>query len=198
VNPLALFFALEGFMSRTLLPAVILMACFCARAQTAASPQPAQADAGAPQVDPAKEADIRHLLELTGAPSLAAQSMDQAEKSIKPLITNSLPPGDYRDKLVDLFFEKFRSRRDVGQLVALIVPIYDKYYTADEIKGLIKFYESPLGKKMASALPSILSESQQAGGKWGQELGRQSMMEVLAEHPDLRQALEQAKANQHP
>ncbi len=188
-------------MNRTWLVLAVVLAYHCAHAQTApsSSTQPAQtAGATAPQIDPAKEADIRHLLDLTGAASLATQSMDQAEKSIRPLITNSLPPGDYRDKLVDLFFEKFRSKRDSGQVVTLLVPIYDKYYTADEIKGLVKFHESPLGKKMSSVLPNILSESQQAGGKWGQELGRQSMVEVLAEHPDLRQALEQARASQNP
>ena len=136
-------------MNRILLVAVALLACVCAHAQTtsSSSTQAGPTDA-TPQVDPAKAADIRHLLELTGAASLATQSMDQAEKSIRPLITNSLPPGDYRDKLVDLFFEKFHSKRDSGQLIALIVPVYDKYYTGDEIKGLIKFYESPLGRKM--------------------------------------------------
>jgi hypothetical protein len=146
----------------------------------------------------AKEADIRQLLGLTGAGNLASQTMDQMEKDLRPLVSNALPPGDYREKLVDLFFERFRAKRDPAQLIAIVVPIYDKYYSDEEIKGLIKFYESPLGKKMAAALPQIMSESQAAGGKWGQELGRESMLEVLAEHPDLRRALEQAKATVPP
>ena len=126
------------------------------------------------------------------------QSMDQMETSIRPLFSNSLPPGEYRDKLVDLFFEKFHSKRDPDHLLALIIPIYDKYYTGPEIKSLIQFYDSPTGKKMAAVLPKIMSESQAAGRKWGEQLGRDSMMEVLEEHPDLRKALENAKANQRP
>lgn len=181
---------------RTALVFTIFLGSLCVHAQTGSTPtQQDSAQTGADsQVDPAKSADIRHLLDLTGASNLATQSMNQMEKDIRPLVSNSLPAGEYREKLVDLFFEKFRAKRDPEQLIAIIVPIYDKYYTADEIKGLIRFYESPLGKKMASVLPNIMKESQAVGGKWGQELGRQSMLEVLAEHPDLRRALEQAKA----
>jgi uncharacterized protein len=181
----------------------LFLGCVLAYPQTETQPtqnQPAQANASsaAPHIDPAKEADIRHLLDLTGTGSLMVQSMNEMEKSIRPLVSNSLPPGEYREKLVDLFFEKFRAKRDAGQLLALIIPIYDKYYTAAEIKGLIQFYGTPLGKKMASVLPNIMSESQAVGGKWGEQLGRDSMMEVLEEHPELRKALEDAKANQQP
>ena len=149
----------------------------------------------ASQVDPAKEADIRKLLELTGASNLATQAMDGMEQSIRPMLTNSLPPGEYREKLVELFFQKFHEKRDTKALVALIIPIYDKYYTSAELKGIIQFYESPVGKKMAASLPKIMAESQAVGGQWGEQLGRDCMMEVLQEHPELRQALESAKTN---
>jgi uncharacterized protein len=146
------------------------------------------------QKDQQKHADIRRLLELTGAATLA-QSMDGLEKNIRALIADSLPAGEYREQLVDLFFEKFHAKRDMNQLLDLVVPIYDKYYSDEEIKALIQFYETPVAKKMVAVLPKVLEESQAAGSKWGQELGRQCMMEVLAEHPELQKALEQAKNN---
>src|SRR5262245_61606994 len=59
------------------------------------------------KIDPAKEADIRKLLDLVGTKALVSQTIDSMSKSIKPLLTNSLPPGQYREKLVDLFFAKF-------------------------------------------------------------------------------------------
>ena len=151
-----------------------------------------------PKVDPVKEADIRQLLQVTNAAGIAAQSMDQMEKLIRPTVTRSLPSGDYRDKLVDLFFEKFRSKRSPDQLVDLIVPIYDKYYSDDEIKGLIQLYQTPLGKKMLTVLPNVMAESQTAGAAWGRDLGRQCLLEVLAEHPELAKALEDAKNNPQP
>jgi hypothetical protein len=185
----------------TVLALAILLGCASAYPQAATQPtqnRPAQAGAATSQIDPEKEADIRHLLEVAGASSLMTQSMDEMEKSIRPLFSNSLPPGEYREKLVNLFFEKFHAKRDPDHLLALIIPIYDKYYTGAEIKTLIQFYESPTGKKMAAVLPRIMGESQAAGGKWGEQLGRDSMMEVLEEHPDLRKALEDAKVNQRP
>ena len=145
-----------------------------------------------------KQADIRRLLQLTGAGALVTQTMDEMEKNIRPLITGSLPPGDYRDKRVDLFFQKFHEKRDSRQLLELIVPIYDKYYTAEDIKGLIAFYQTPTGQKMITVLPKIMADSQAAGGQWGQELGRECMMEVLQEHPEMQQAIMQAKRTDKP
>lgn len=143
----------------------------------------------------AKQDDIRKLLQVTGAGNLATQTMTEMEKSMRPLITNALPPGDYRAKLVDLFFDKFHSKMDVNTLTELIVPIYDKYLSDDDVKGLIQLYQTPMGQKLITVLPKVAAESQQAGEKWGQELGRQCMMEVLAEHPEIRQQIEAAQKN---
>lgn len=155
----------------------------------------AQANRARIQLEQAKQADIRQLLQVTGAASLATQSMDEMEKTMRPMISNVLPAGEYRDKLVDLFFAKFRSKRDPEQLISLIIPIYDKYYSDDDIKGLIQMYQTPLGQKMLSVLPKVLAESQAAGKKWGEQIGRESMMEVLAEHPEMEKAMEEAKKN---
>ncbi len=140
----------------------------------------------------AKDADIRRLLELTHAGALATQTMDSMEGNIKPLMTNSFPAGEYRDKLIDLFFVKFHSKFDQQTILDLAVPVYDKYYSDDEVKDLIRLYETPLGHKMLATLPKVMAELQAAGQKQGEELGRQSMMEVLAEHPEVEKALQAA------
>ena len=111
------------------------------------------------------------------------------------MVTDALPPGEYRAKVVDLFFEKFRSKRDPANLMNLVIPIYDKYYSDEDIRGLIQLYQTPLGKKMLSTLPNVMAESQAAGTKWGEQIGRESMIEVLTEHPELQKAMEEAKNN---
>jgi hypothetical protein len=155
----------------------------------------AKASRGQVQAEQSKQADILRLLQITGAGSIATQSMDQMEKTIRPMVTDALPPGDYREKLVDLFFEKFRSKRQPDELANLVIPIYDKYYSDEDIRGLIQLYQTPLGKKMLSTLPQVMAESQAAGTKWGEQIGRESMMEVLAEHPELQKAMAEAKSN---
>jgi uncharacterized protein len=161
--------------------------------KTKQPPTQTNASSGQAKVDPAKEADIRRLLELTGAKALAVQTMTSMEDGIKPLMSNSLPPGDYRDQLIDLFFAKFHSKADAQHLVDIAVPIYDKYLTNEEVKGLIKFYETPLGQKATGVMPKMVGEIQGESREWGEKLGREAMMEVLTEHPELEKALEAAQ-----
>jgi hypothetical protein len=150
------------------------------------------------KIDPAKEADIRQFMEVAGVEALMTQMMETMADRIKPLMATALPPGDYRDKLIELFFLKFKSKADAKQLLNSIVPLYDKYLSDKEIKELIEFYQTPLGQKTVQVMPKLMSESEQVGRKWGEELGRQSMVEVLSEHPELGKALEDAKKPSQP
>ena len=147
------------------------------------------------KVDPAKEADIRKLLELVGTKAIVSQTMDSMSKSIKPLLTNSLPPGEYREKLVDLFFAKFTAKADVERLLDLAVPVYDRNLSHQEIRGLIEFYQTPLGQKAIATLPKVTAELQEQGRKWGEDVGKDCMVEVLSEHPELAEALTAAQRN---
>jgi len=65
--------------------------------------------------------------------------------NMRPMMNSSLPPGEYpRKKLLDLFSERFQSKLHVEQFVNLTIPIYDKYFTQDEIEGtLLNFYQNP-------------------------------------------------------
>lgn len=170
-----------------------------AREQTAAQQKPVAykegSPAGAEKIDPKKEADIRRLLEIAGTKALVIQNMDAMTRSIKPLLTSSLPSGEYREKLVELFFAKFSSKADTQHLLDLAVPIYDKNFSDQEIRGLIEFYQTPLGQKAISTLPKLSAEMQEEGRKWGEALGRDTMMEVLAEHPELAEAIAAAQKN---
>ena len=129
-----------------------------------------------------------------GTTTLIQGMMDRMVQSLKPIMANSLPPGDYRDQLLDLFFQKFRTKFATKQFIDLAVARYDENFSDAEIKGLIDFYQTPLGRKMTTVLPTLTAELQQDGQKYGQEIGRDSMVEVLAEHPELKQALEDAAA----
>jgi hypothetical protein len=155
---------------------------------------PASAETAA-KIDPVKEADIRNLLDVTGTKANMVQVMSAMETNMRPSLTNMFPPGEYREHLIELFFEKFHSKADPQQMLELAIPVYDKYLSDEDIRALTQFYATPLGKKVITTLPKVLIECTQAGEKWGEQLGRQSMQEVLAEHPDLKKALEEAAKN---
>ena len=166
------------------------------------TPQGGPAAAGTPAglagVDPAKEADIRRLLDVMGSQALMTQVMGNLETDMKPMLMKSLPPGDYREKLVDLFFEKFMARvkTQMPSLLDAMIIIYDKYFSDEDIKGLIQFYQTPLGQKTLSNLPKVVRESQAAGEKLGAKMGLEAMQDVMSEHPELKQEMEDAQKSQ--
>ena len=189
------------------LVSLFLLGVFCS-AQDASSPatdsnsdQSVAAAARAnkqPKIDPQKEADIRRLLQIMGSERTMTQVMANMEASMRPLLTSSLPAGEYRERLIQLFFDKFHSKIDPQELVGLAIPVYDKYLSDADVNGLIKFYSTPLGQKVITVLPNIVTESGEKGRDWGQKIGRESMIEVLQEHPDLQEALQARKKDTLP
>jgi hypothetical protein len=169
-----------------------------AQNHTTPAPDSSAALSAQPKIDPAKEADIRRLLEVAGTAALVRQLMSSMEQSMKPVLANSLPPGEYRDKLIDLFFEKFHSKFDTKRILDLAVVRYDENFSDSEIRGLIDFYQTPLGNKVITMLPKVTAELQQDGQKLGQEVGRDSMIEVLSEHPEIATALHDASHGTTP
>ena len=113
-----------------------------------------------------------------------------------PTIEDSLPPGEYRAKLVDLFLERFGSRFTTEIVVPMVISVYAKRFSVEELNQLIAFYESPLGKKVSSVLQDIDAESQKPRGS-SEKMLQECMDQVLAEHPDLNQAMEEAEKT-HP
>lgn len=122
-------------------------------APAAAAPQPSG--------DPAKIADIRKLIALTGGDKVGEQMIEQMIKSF----------SSYNPKIPAEFWDEFKKNIDVNKITEMNVPVYDKYLSADEIKETIKFYESPVGKKLIDVLPKILEETYTAGEQWGYEVG---------------------------
>ncbi|MFZ0706749.1 MAG: DUF2059 domain-containing protein [Candidatus Korobacteraceae bacterium] len=145
------------------------------------------------RIDPQKAADIRRFMEVSGAAGRGLRMMQSLETTLRLSWERSLPPGEYRSKLIDLCLARFRSKATGDSLVTMVIPIYDQHFTDDEIKQLTAFYETPVGKKAIAESPQVVSESQEADKLWGQHLGTEAMSEVLAEHPDLKQALESAQ-----
>jgi hypothetical protein len=169
-----------------------------AQAPAPQSTQPGQSTTPAAKatmgIDPAKEAAIRRLFDVQDTKDAMRQVLTGMSRNIRPMLESSLPPGEYRAHLIDLFFERFLSKMSVDQLLELAIPVYDKYFSLEDIDGLTKFYQTPLGRKTISVLPQVLMETQAAGMNLGEQVGRQAMKEVLDEHPDLKKSLEDAAA----
>lgn len=144
---------------KTSLTLLLLVVAFC----TAAAQQQ-------PVADTAKHQDILKLLRVSGSSELGIQVMDQLMMTFEEILPDV--PTE--------FWADFRNEVKAEDLLDMMVPIYDKYYTHDDIRELIKFYESPVGKKMVDTMPLLLQESMQAGQEWGRALS-EKMLQKLKE-----------------
>lgn len=125
----------------------------------------------------AKEAKIKKLMEITGSGNLGKQVITNIITSYKETYPNVNPK----------YWEEVVKEADADEFVRLLTPIYAKYYTEEDLDGLIKFYETPLGKKVIATLPGISAESMAVGQKWGEELAQKIFKKLEAAGEPLTQ-----------
>ena len=104
--------------------------------------------------------DIKLVLELTKSSQLALQSINQIISTYKDRF--SYLPAFFWDNFIE------EAAGNTDQVLELLLPIYDKYFTHEEIKQLIDFYSSAFGKKVITTQPLIMKESYTVGEQRGQ------------------------------
>lgn len=112
-----------------------------------------------------KHEAIRELLVLTGAANLGMQMMDQMLEPMKQMMP----------EVPESFWQDFMAEVDPDEMNDLIVPIYAKHFTLEEIESLIAFNKTPLGQKLIKKMPLIMQESMTAGQVWGQSLAERAL-----------------------
>lgn len=149
--------------------------------------QDAQQPSQAKSIDPAKEADIRSLLELVGARDMIQDAANNSIEQFKERISATMPNSERAQKVADTFATDFQKNYDPAALMEQLVTIYDKHYTDQEIKGLLQFYGSPLGQKAAAEMPKINREIQSATRSISNQAAREAWQELKAENPGAAQ-----------
>jgi hypothetical protein len=88
-------------------------------------------------------------------------------KMVKEQVIKQIPS----DKQAAFLVEFDASLED---LQSKLIPVYMETYTKEDVKAMIAFYESPVGKKMAEQESSLNEKSQEVAKTWGE--GFQAMM----------------------
>ncbi|GAB4231320.1 MAG: hypothetical protein Tsb0034_03610 [Ekhidna sp.] len=97
---------------------------------------------------------------LTGTDKLSLQMMDQMLTQFSSVFPDV--PSEVWDE--------FRNEVNMDEFMQLIIPVYEKYFTHDDIEVLIEFYKTPVGKKTIAVMPSVMQESMQIGQEWGLQI----------------------------
>jgi hypothetical protein len=123
------------------------------------------------EISAEKRKEVEKMLRLTGMEKLVNQMKSQMIAAIRK---------DSPDISQD-FWDRLEKKMDSHELIEKIIPVYDKYYTLEDLKAVNAFYESPAGQKVLSTLPQVMQESMKIGQEWGERIGKQAAAEAEAE-----------------
>ena len=103
--------------------------------------------------------EVLKLLKLTNVDDLMLQMIDIIFKAQIPHMEEELSNSGESDFPLQEYMERVQQRVDIDSLLYQMVPMYSRYYSREDIAGLIAFYETPLGSKLCNTLPQIMQET---------------------------------------
>ena len=162
-----------------LIPAVIITLTANITIPAFAQPSP-QTQIQKPELlDNANKAEkiknIKRLLEVIGAKNMMEQILTQMLGYMKSQDPNI--PTKFWDALAaEISTDDF-----VADFVNEYIPLYDRYFTNEEIKEMIAFYETPLGKKTVTLMPQINEDAMQIGIKYGREAAQRAIQKLKSQ-----------------
>ena len=188
---------------RTIAAVLAAMAAMPVLAQTpSTAPKPAPApapatgsSAAAPplstNVDPAKAAAIRHLMNVTGSAKLGDQIGTFITGQVRQAVSQGIQPSDRLQKFMDDFNKNFTAHFKPSQIDDNAVAIYANNLSLEDIQDITKFYESPVGQRMIKALPMIVQQSQNSGVQIAQQAAMDTLRSMSGDYPELKTLLPQ-------
>ena len=124
-------------------------------------------------------ATIDKLLEVSGSKETMKAQFPVLMKALKNMLPNI--PEDVFAKIEAKYRDLF-----INRMVEFYAPIYNRYFTLEDIKGYITFYETNLGRKVARTNPSLMNDLYQAGQQVGVAIGQSVVEELQAEGFDTK------------
>jgi hypothetical protein len=125
------------------------------------------------QIEPAKAKLIRELLKRTRAVDQSFAVMEAAmpaQRAANPRI-----PAVFWDR----FEQAARARR--GEFEAMMIDVYDRHFTTDDVRAVLAFYDTPAGAKLLRETPLLMQEMMAAGQAWGERIGQDVGEKLAAE-----------------
>ena len=105
---------------------------------------------------------------------MARTMLDEMRKKVP----NATPE---QEKLMGEFVDGMRqdmlSVMNQDDMMELIVPVYQKHLTKQEVKMVTEFYSSPAGQAFVQKMPVVINEAMQVGADYGRS--RQDQLQKL-------------------
>lgn len=124
-------------------------------------------------IDPSKIKNIKKLIHLIRLEEVVMLAAEDTLERFFPILKKATAQNN--QTVSETVFAILKSsslsmvKRQISAkdgLIDRVVPLYDKHYTQNEIRTLIQFYETPLGKKVTALRPQIAQEGMVVAEEW--------------------------------
>ena len=116
-----------------------------------------------------KEKDIKKLLEVSGILRQLSYMQDTFMNSVSIMISGTFP------KVPDEFWKEFNQlvgEKEMNELIARVIPVYDKHMSHETVKKLVEMFETPFWEEWKKKMPEISREAGVVGSQWGREISQ--------------------------
>jgi len=121
--------------------------------------------AGAQAPTPAAVAAAKELVSLKGGAAMFDPLIPGVIESVKNAFVPTNPQlTPQLNEVANLLRKEYDSKR--AEILDGVSKIYAQHFTEQELKDLVAFYKTPLGKKMITEEPLALDQSLKAAQSW--------------------------------
>ena len=160
-----------------------------ASAQSPAAPPAAPTPPGEEKIDPEKQAAIVRLLQVTQESKLGDGVSEFVTTRVRSAMSRAIQP-DRLPKFMDSFNQKFAASNVTSSVTDATVKVYARSFSLEDIRGLIQFYESPLGQRAVKALPDAQRQAESAGLEIGRQAAVVALNAMSADYPEVKALLQ--------
>lgn len=130
-----------------------------------------------------KKAAIDELMDITGAERMGEMMGIAFIRSMTVSLKRTKP--DINPKAFDIIQEEVMKiiREDLianGALREMTYPLYHKHFSLTEVQEIVRFYKTPVGKKMVKIMPEVTREGMMKGQEFAKTLGPKIEQRILA------------------
>ena len=131
--------------------------------------------------DSATREAIVELIEITDATQLMDQMSTLMMTQMLDVIRAANP--EFPEEMLLEFQARMTTvfRESEPEFIDLMVELYARHFTDQEVRDLIDFYQTPTGRKTIAVMPTLMQESMEVGAAWGRKVGERVAKEVLSE-----------------
>ena len=116
-----------------------------------------------------KEKDIKKLLEVSGILRVLSNKQETFINSVSIMISGAF------SKVPDQFWVEFNQLiggKEMNELIARVIPVYDKHMSHETVKKLIEMFETPFWEEWKKKMPEISREAGVVSSQWGKEISQ--------------------------